>query len=462
MTATIEEQELVDEARRVGRTIKLINELSGVGVSTGVPVFYGPSRHLVARTEPGSIVAKFYKHGDRRRTELRNLATFNEIKAARTPLYREVNREVGGADVPYLGLPRTDPEILDLSSESTTKGQNGTAISVWTAIPGEQLYAKMIKGVATFKDFLLVAAQIARIQQEGKNAKERLNLEDVVWKARPQTTYFLTRFREDYLDPLMRNSGIQIQPSIQDEMTLHWETLVASNLVRAHREGFTGFYYDGNPKNHILDSAQGTVVSFDLEDRVIAPVQLSLASLMSFGVNKDGRPYLSNDDQLKILNRYLLEIEFTNAMIQGAEEKAKRIAKYVSEMHAGGNYDLSSQDEFFRFMPENSVEKGRERMEKFVATWSYAQLERHLAWLAHKSKFRAVGGILLSEGFKFEIENPVQQNAIEQREHLNRIIELLGQLKETPSRNGRYAQVAAGRLYDIFRELAVNPYFSSK
>ncbi|MEK6983024.1 MAG: hypothetical protein AABX33_00490 [Nanoarchaeota archaeon] len=459
MTATIEEQELVKEARRVGRIIKLMSELAGT--STGESVFYGPSRHLVARTERGSIVAKFYKEGERRTTELRNLATFNEINAARTPLYREIIREVGGADVPYLGLPQT-PEILDSRRESATKEQNGVAISVWSAIPGEQLYAKMIKGIASFEDFLLVAAQIARIQQEGKNSKDRLGLEDVVWRAKPQTSYFLSRFQEKYLDTLMRNSGIQLQPSMQDEMKLHWETLVASNLVRAHREGYTGFYYDGNPKNHILDSAQKTIVSFDLEDRIIAPVQLSLASLMSFGVNKDEKPYLSHDNQMKILDRYLLEIEFVNAMIQGAEEKAKRIATYVSGMYAGGNYDLSTQDEFFRFLPENSVEKGRERREKFVATWPYAQLERHFAWLAHKSKFRAVGEILLSEGYRFEIENPVVQNAIEQREHLSQIIILLGQLKETLPKNGRYAQVAAGRLYDIFKQLADNQYFSSK
>lgn len=464
MIKTEEKEDLLAGMRRLARI------LNALGNRPGSPlVFYGPSRHIVLRGEDGTIAKSYKEDGPgKRRDELANIQIFWEIDEMRRRLLEEIN----SPDPTYMGLPTIDTR-LDMSRMGF-KPHNGTPISIFTAVPGDLLYDKTFKGTATFEDYLRAAVQIARIQQEGKLFKERLSLEDKV-RARGagerDTSYFVERFAEKFLGQLTEYGEVQIPAAQQQLMKVDWEILVAENLVRAHRKGHTGYYFDGNPKHHIIDTATSAIVSFDFEYRIHVPALLGLASLLSFGLSREGKPYLSSEDQSKILDRFLLEIEFVDALHGRARDKAKRMTEYVKNRGEAYGHDLSGpdSDEFYRFQDTlDDKERGAANRRDFLAAWQYALLDRNAAWIGHKARYRAVAEFLLGEnifreeGIKFDITDPIRQNTIEQKQHLEQILAILDQLQKASIRNGRTAQDATSRLYDSFNQLASHPYFSPK
>ena len=457
MIDTKEKECLVGAIRRLARTLNALESKP-----SGHLLFYGPSRHLVVRSDDGTTVAKSYTDQERWRDEIANLKLFLEINESRSKLLQEIN----SSDTNYIGLPTIDPR-LDIS-RMDVKTQNGTPISIFSAVQGDLLYDKTMKGIATVDDYMLAAIQVARIQEEGKIHREKLGLEDVIRKkgGEPDTLYFLNRFQNVFLGQLMTYGGINIPAPLQQEMAIDWESLVAESLVRAHNRGYNGYYYDGNPRHHILNSDRRGIVSLDFEYRISLPALLGLASLLSFGLSKEAAPYLSKDDQSKILDRALLEIEFVDTLRRGAKDKAERIVKYVAERKVAYDSDLSGEksDDFYRFLGDGDKGIGKMRREEFLSAWPYALLERHAAWLGHKARYKAVAEFLLQgdlfkeEGIKFETEDPVRQNAIEQRQHLDHMLLALEQLQDRHKRNGKQGAVIG--LYNRFKELSTNPYFS--
>jgi len=452
---TVEGKSLEGEVKKLAITIRLLSEL--LDLRTGNLFFYGPSRHLVFKGEHGTIVAKSYGSVDRYQAELRNLDIFFRIIQARSELFREVT----GSDAAYIGIPKIDP-TLDMS-RLPIEVQNGTRISIFAAVPGQLLYDRILGRMSKFEDYLLAAMQIARIQQEGKIYRDKFNLKDVVRDREAgseDTTYFLNRFKDVFLRQLITYGGVHIPETVQEEMLLDWKILVAENLVRAHRDGYTGYYFDGNPRNHILSFDGSSIVSFDFEDRVYAPALLGLASLLSFGLC----PHLSQEEQKKILDRFLLEIEFVNALKTGARDKASRIAEYIKLREQCCNSDLSEKNSsnFYRFLGDDDEGIGKEFRDGFIRTWPYALLDRNSAWLGHKARFRALAERLIgNEEVRFVMEDPVKQYAIEQRQHLEQILQTLEQQSQAVHiKNGRYAQDAAYRLRNRFQELAAHSYFS--
>ena len=464
MIDTAEKECLLANIRRLASTLNALESRSG-----GPLIFYGPSRHLVVSGQDGTM-AKSYRNHERFNDEIANLVAFGEINDVRGKLLEEIN----GPDGTYIGLPTINP-AFDLS-RFDPKSQNGAPlISIYSTITGDSLYDMTIKGTATFEDYIKAAVQIARIQQEGKIHKEKLGLEDVVKKARTQgekdTDYFVRRrFQEVFLKQLTEYGEVQIPHPQQQLMSIDWETLVAENLVRTHLRGNNGYYFDGNPRHHIYDGDRRNVVSFDFEYKKYVPALLGLASLLSFGLTKDGNPYLGLEEQTKILDRFLLEIEFANALHGKARDKTKRIAEYIKNRKEVYNSDLSGQDseEFFRFLDiYDDKERGATERREFLSGWQFALLDRNAAWLGHKARYRAVAEFLLGEnlfremGIKFDIEDPVRQNAVEQRMHLDNILSVLDDLQQkTTIKNGRSTQDAAKRLYYNFGELTAHPYFS--
>ena len=455
MVGSAVEPNLEEEIRKVQKTIDLLNVLLDVG-PTNV-VFYGPSRHLVARSPRGNFIAKSYKDPSRYETEQRNLETFDRINQTRSPVFQEVS----GLSQDYLGLPKPT-NLLDMGGLEPNE-QNGARIRIFTPAQGDLLYDKTLQARATFEDYVGAAVQIARIQQEGTFLKRRLNLRDVVEQKEydaPDTAYFQNRFKGLFLGQLSGYGHVPLSERLVHDMMLDWEVLVAQNLVRMQKIGYAAFYFDGNPTNHVI-TPDGRIVSFDLEDSIMAPLALGVASLVSFGMTKGMQPYLSEKDEARILDRFLLEREFARALKEDARDKARRIVQYTLEMSSAYDANLSGQngDEFFRFLGDGDKGHGIEYREGFLEAWPYAMLDRNAAWIGHKARFRSLAERLAGQ-VKFTTDDPVRQNAIEQRSHMDRIIQILGIIKEAPIRNGRYANDAADRLQDRFLELASNPYFS--
>lgn len=451
------DRELNHEVTKLVRTVKLLSEL--LEIPTDSLVLQGPSRHIVVSTGgAGQVVAKFYRDSVKYQTELENLSAFTRINEGTGELFRSVTQ----SDGQYMGLPYRNP-VLDQHGLDP-RFQNGNRISISSAIPGELLYNKMLSGTATFNDFLTAAVQIARIQEEGKINKEVLSLEDVVRNGgtfSPHSSYFSKRFMEVFLGQVIGYGNLNLPETLQQEIISDWETLVAEPLVKAHRKGFTGYYFDGNPKHHILNPTDNSIVSFDFEDRFYTPSLLSFASLLSPGLTKGGSPYLSDSQKIKILDRALLEVEFVRALNHGAADIASRISAYVKERATSNDFDLvgSEPNEFYRFLGEGDSGIGQVTREKFLSAWPYAVLDRSSAWIGHKARYRAVAQRLKEQvqGIQFVIKDPIQQNTIEQQQHLDQIIQILDDLKGTGPKERRDA---ATRLYNRFQEIKSQPYFN--
>ena len=445
----VEEKGLIDEVRRLVRHMNLFNE------GTMDYKLLSPSRNLVLRSDSERTVIKSYEDMERWTGEYESLNIFHKINGERNETYQRI----ANSNETYIGLPHIEHTL--------------PKIHFFTPIEGQLLYEKMRNGTATIEDKLLAVTQIARIQQEGKNYrgknhKDQLVLEDVVRSKTNggRTSYFVNRIENVFLKQLMRYGGPNIPERIQDGMINDWEDLVAQNLVLTHYKGFNGYYYDGNPRNHILTSGDKKIVSFDFEDRLIAPSILSLASLLSFGLDNDAKDYLEQQEtHFKFLDRYLLETSFSDALRLNIIDKAQRIHDYRKERDASYNSDLSGKnsDEFFRFLSiYDDKGRGRKRREDFLLAWPYALLDKNSAWIGYKARYRAVSELLINQGeIKFENGDNARQNAIEQKQHLENIISILHVLKNG-TKIDNYLRHAAQRLYHQFQELADNSYFSLK
>lgn len=434
------EESLEEGVERILRTMRFLGD-SGI-VRMDDLVLPGASRHLVVRSTDGTLVAKSYADAVRWRSEKDNLTKFGFIVQSREEMFREITQ----SDSPYISLPTIHESVVD-------------RLSSFDLIKGNLLYDKVLSGTATFDDFVLAAVQVARIQQEGKINKTYLGLEDVIRRPQGEQNYFMQRFEEVFKSQLMRYGEIPIPDNTLEEMRIDWDVLVAQNLTRAQYAGHNGYYFDGNPRHHILP-AGGGIVSFDFEDKLIIPSLLGIASLLSFGLtDQEGKPYPAKEQQYQILDRVALELEFVEALRQGAKDRAGRIFNYVKERYDGGVHDLADgdSDEFFRFMGgHNDRERGIKYKEEFLGGWRYALLDRSTAWLGHKARYRAIIPLLEEKGIKFQMENPEQQYAAEQRQHLSTILDVLADLKDAPTRNGRQLQDAAYRLHNRFSELFAN------
>jgi len=417
----------------------------------------GPSRHIVMLLPDSSTIAKSYRQSDRMDAEKGNLQFFHDVNARRTQLLKEIT----DTHEEYLGLPLRDTTIDIPSSIDTKSGIY--PISVFRAVPGDLLYQKTLEGRATFDDYLRAATQVARIQEEGKLQRRELDLEDVVRTVKdPESDYFTNRFRDTFLGQLTTYGNVNLPTDVHEEMAKNWRHLVAQNLLNAHRRGLAGYYLDGNPKHHIIAPNDG-MTTFDFEYSLYKPNLLGLASLVSFGLTKEGNSFLNPEQQQKVIDRFLLEMKFTDAMSREARDLAQRIHRYTSEVSLPENgYDLSGKDpeQFFRFLGDNDAGHGRERREDYLSVWPFALLERNAAWTGHKARYRAIAEALMEQGYKFENPDVVGQNAAEQRVHLQQISSILDTIMHTPARNG--TQAAAHSLFNRFRELTDKPYFHLK
>ena len=461
MISTTEQHRLADGITKLAKMLKALDG------TTHELVLYGPSRHIVVSSPDGTIIAKAYLDPKRFGDEADNLKLFSEVNEARTDLQQKL-----GIEGQYIGLPRHSPR-LDVSG--IAEMPNGTApIAIFAAVPGKLLYDTTRDGTANFEHYKAAAVQVARIQEEGKllNRKGRLPLDDIVRDREPSTTdtHFFSRrrFKDIFLQNIIDYGNVHIPEQLKEEMITDWDYLVSRNLVKTHREGYTGYYFDGNPKHHTIDDSGKRVVSFDYEQRLYTPALLGIANLLSFGLGKGGKPYLSEIEQVKILDRVLLEIEFANALRGGLEDKAKRMYSYIKEREAAHCSDLtgSNSEEYFRFIGDNDVGNGKRRSEDFLSALPYAMLDRNAAWIGHKARYRSVAeflneiGLLAELGIRFEPIDPIRQNAQEQREHLQVILGVLEAFNKAPTRNGGHANDAAKRLMYRFGNLAQQPYFS--
>jgi len=255
------EESLEEGVERIMRTLRF---LSGSGVTREDLVLPGASRHLVVRSQDGTLIAKSYADAARWKAERDNLTKFGSIVNSRQGIFSEVTE----SDLPYIGLPTIHESVVD-------------RLSSFDLIKGDLLYEKALRGTATFDDFVLAAVQVARIQQEGKINRLILGLEDVVRRPQGDQNYFMQRFDEVFRGQLVHHGGIIIPDNMLEEMRRDWNFLVAQNLLKSQYAGHNGYYFDGNPRHHIL-TADGGIVSFDFEDKIIVPTLLGNASLLSF------------------------------------------------------------------------------------------------------------------------------------------------------------------------------------
>ena len=436
--------------------VRLIEQLRGV--SAGDLVFHGPSRNLVATDPRGTFIAKSSVDPTRYRDELDNLVRFHAINDER----RKTFQDITGSDQEYMGLPSVDPALLDARRVSV--GATGVGgLYLFDTVQGDLLYDKMLKGTATFNDFVLSAVQIARISQEGKLHSRALMLKN------PGEDYSTNRFVSNFLRQLAVYGGVSIPESVREEMTGNWGVLVRPVLVDSYKNGHTGMYFDGQPKHHIYPPQPSNVqvVSLDFEEKSITPTLLGQASLLSAGVNKpDGTPYVSKDEQQKILDRILLELELVVALHNGYVEKAKRIFDHIKGRYDQGVHNLISdnpQDDMYLILGGSGDRNQAMRYrEDFLSRWPYALLQRDSEWIGHKARYRAVAERLLEKGIKFQVENPVLQNAKEQQVHLDSLLTMLDQLIQTmPAHNGRMQpRTAAIGLYNRLTDIRGIGYFN--
>lgn len=459
-TVCTEERTLRDGIKRLTRTLA-----DFLDVPMDKVIVVGPSRHIVVKSEDGKVIAKSYRDQDeessgydRLLAERQNVVAFGEVNRVRTPTYRKVT----GLDSEYLGLPAINTKLLDTSR--LVGPVSHLSIAIFNVIPGQLLYDKTLKGTATFEDYLAAAVQIARIQQEGKSHKD-IKLENIVRDRRAEeqpTSYFMRRFERTFLRQIIRYGDIEMPQTIQDEMAGEWETVVAQNLLKVHQQGFTGYYFDGNPKHHLFGTNGTRVVSIDYEYKRLTPSLLGLASLLHFGLGKDGKPFFEDSAQEKILDRYLLETEFVEALRTSLYDRAGRIADYIKQADANDHkYSVHNPDEFYRFLGRSADrDDGVVSRNRFLAAWKFAVLDRQSSWLAHKARYRAIAKTFSDEGFQFEHPDPVAQNATEQRQHLQQIKSCLESIRSLNGKNGRETQNAAmGLCNKIDMYFANNPYF---
>ncbi len=437
-------------------------------------VSYGPSRHMVIRTEDNSFAGKAYSSHERYMGESHSIANFHRINKERSGLFKKITN----SDLPYIGLP----DEVDAHSVMPVR--------TFKPIQGDLLYDKTINGTATLEDYIRAAVQITRIQEEGKIHRRRLNLEDVVRSRQAgQPDYFTGRFKDVFLGQLLDFSGIQLSPLEQEIMWENWQISIAPPLIKAHYDGFNGYYFDGNPRHHIF-TPNREIISIDFEYKIMVPLLLGVANLVSSGLSKDGKPYLSPEDQIKILDRVLLEAEFVKALGFGLKDRAARIHKYISERYQSGTYDLSGEesDDFYRFVGIDDKGIGMKRRERFLAAWPYALLDRNAAWVGHKGRYVSFVRELEDAKFgfaerlkqlavrpdhdfaeiismlgdtRFELSNPVQQYANEQRQHLTQILDTLWQLYESVPRRNYRRWTPLITLHNSFSKLQQNPYFNA-
>lgn len=448
---------LPHEPEDLGETVQRVLEVRELaGNFFKVPVedllVLPPSRHVVIMSPDGTIM-KSYNGIESLRAEQHNLNNLHGINDFRRDMYRNVT---GVQDAEYLGLPFFDDSVQIRVPQETSLER---PISVFVKEHGELLYNKMLEGKAKFEDFVSAAIQIARIQQEGWFRRRALGLENVVKDGNP--AYFNERFSTAFLGQLTYHGQVGIPDSVQQEMMDHWGSLVASALVDTKSPGYrSGFYFDGAPRHHIFKN--GRDVSIDYEYKLAVPAFLGLASLVSFGVTKNKKPYLAEEDILRILDRFVLEMEFTRALKEEKEDLAREIFKYMQKRYQAGNYDLLGEraDAFYKFLGEGDLGTGKSRREGYVATFELCQLERQAMWIGHKARQRELARLLSKEKINFEMDDPVNQLRAEQAQHLYLALSIFDRIQDRSSTNGHRA--AARSLYNRFNEIAKEPYFSPK
>lgn len=444
--------------------INMVNSFEGQESST--INLYRVSRHLVAESASGNIAVKFYigKEGrdkERFETEIRNLLGFSKINESR----KRIMEEITGSEE-YIGLPQFNKELADMT-RLYVKDQNIMPyVSFLVAIKGDPLYKKIKDGIATFRNYYDAAIQIGRINTEGLLSKEMFALRDVVGNRKvsePSTIYFSSGFSDVFLGKLTSYGGISIPQNVQADMISDFEILVGSSLVNLNYK-LRGFYFDGNSTNLILDS-NDKVVNIDPENNIIVPFPVGLASLFTFGFTKEGKPYLSEEEEIKILDRYLLETVFVNALWGKDKRKAEKIYEYIEERNASYDYSLTGQnsDELYKLLGDNNIKQGIKLREEFLAGWQYAKLYRAIIWLGHTFQFRERAERLSEIDFiRFKYGDPLKQNMVDQRELLYQISNIFTGLIDN---RYRYIDLDSKRLsstkdlMDNFQRLSEDPYF---
>lgn len=452
------ENDNFNDAEDLGEAVQRVLETREIaGKIFGVPVeeieVLPPSRHTVVRSPDGKFL-KAYTHIKPLTNEQDNLTAFHDINNARRDMFGRVYKAATKSEdkVEYIGLPfLSDLDIRTRLPEGTKLGMN---ISIFASEPGELLYDRMLKRKATFEDFINAAIQIARIQQEGWIKKRALGLENIA----NDTGYFDERFRKVFLGQLIHFSEgkVDIPGEIREEMTGHWTSLVSQNLVAKNPHYRGGFYYDGAPRHHIF-GPDGNIVSLDFEYKLNVPAFLGLASLVSFGVAKNGKSYLTEEEAMRIIDRFALEMRNVEALKEEKEDLAYDMLKYVHKRYQAGNHDLTG-DTFYRFLGEGDLGTGRARRDEYIRAFKFAQLERQAMWIGHKARQRKLGELLAKEKISYGIQDPSQFGR-EQAQHLRLALGILEKLHTDPSSNG--IKAAALSLYNRFTEyLANNPYFN--
>lgn len=449
-----------DNPEDLGETVRRILETREIaGKIFGVPAeeieVLSPSRHIVVRSPDGNFL-KAYTHIEPLTNERNNLTTFHEINNTRMDMFGRVYKTAtkSEVDVGYIGLPfLSDHDIVARLPEGTKLEM---PISIFVSEPGELLYDRMLKRKATFEDFINAAVQVARIQQEGWIKRRALGLENMV---NGNTQYFDERFRKVFLGQLIQFSEgqIDIPEKVQDEMMGHWTSLVSQTLVARTSHYRGSFYFDGAPKHHIFKT-NGSIVSLDFEYKLNVPAFLGLASLVSFGVTKKGKPYLAEEEAMKILDRFALEMRFVEALKEGKEHLAGDILRYVHRKYQTGNYDLLG-DTFYKFLGEGDLGTGKACRDEYRKAFEFAQLERQVMWIGHKARQRKLAELLAKEKISYGIQDPTQFSS-EQLQHLRLALGILEKLHMDPSSNG--IKAAALSLYNRLTEYANHPYFNKQ
>ncbi len=441
------EQEIKDLLLRLKNTIDIVHILEPDNNFS--PVLYFPSKNFVLNF--GNKVVKSYKDYDDWNAEQDNKHKFKEITRKINPIYKEFS----GTQEDFIRLL----DVQKIDSDTNTDCH----ISICEFLPGDTLYTSTLTGAATIEHYLSAVAQIARTQTLGLVNKDKLWLEDVVKKTENPIppNYFLNRFGIA-LAQLIRYGGLNIEDSVQKEMLDHWNTLIASKLIESHNKGRVGFYCDGNPGNYILNH-NNSVIGIDLERKSITPYTLDLASLLYFGLTKDGKGYFTEKELTKIIDRFLLERELAGSLISGSKEKVKSIVSYIDERRKNHYNNLSvnnegnTSEDFFRFFCNGNVEEAKKYRDEFLVELEDHKNQRIFEWLGYKSKFRSIAKALKEKGVIVE-GGLIEQVANEQLKHLKELLLYFEQLKNDTNKEKTFTS-AASMLYNIFQKLENDNYF---
>ena len=408
-----------------------------------------PSRHAVLRGQKSGLMGKLYLDPLAMNYELGNLSFLSRINKERTAVLKNAN--ISNDD--YIGLPT----IVQTPDHSGTDMRYISPIRLFSAAPGDSLYNKTLEGLATFEDYINAAVQVVRIQVE---ARSQVRYNSIKKQGETlESNYFVKRFT-DSVDALMRYGKITMRDTFKQEMVSDWYSLVVQKLMRVPNF-FTGYYFDGNPRHHIIDDGERKIVSIDFEYKHGGvPLLIGISNLLSFGVSPDKTADFEDGAITKIFDRILLEMEFIDSLQNNYFRKAKEIQDYIIRRREKNDNDLSGNDSdsFYKWMGSKmDIDAGKTHKQDFMHLWPYAKLQRAVEWAAHKTNYNRIYSSLIEnkeqlqqEGVMLGFKDPIAQNLIEQKYHLDAIVGTLDYLRST-QKNG--SGETARRLLNRFNEI---------